>query len=84
MQRLPQIPHNSAAVLKTEKETGAQDTPIAQLATWNDLNYNLQRGDRREENCSAIRAFNSYLQLTNLLYWGPQSQPEKKSNEASF
>ena len=77
MQKLAQIPHNSAAILKSDKEPVAE-SPIAQLATWNDLNYNLQRGDRREENCSASKAFNSYVQLANLLYWGPQPAPEKR------
>ena len=66
----------------------APDEVIAQLATQADLNYNLQRGERKAENASALRAFNSYLSFTNLLYFGPakeqSTEPKKIGQEISY
>lgn len=44
--------------------------PQSYFASANDFNRNLQQ-DKYEEHLSAYRAFNSYVQFCNKVYWGP-------------
>ena len=48
----------------------SQPTPHSYFASPNDFNCNLQQ-DKYEEHQSPFRAFNSYVQFCNKVYWGP-------------
>lgn len=48
----------------------APPTVNSHFATANDFNFNLQQ-DQFEEHTSTYRAFNSYVQFCNKVYWGP-------------
>jgi hypothetical protein len=48
----------------------SQSAPQSYFATANDFNRNLQQ-DKYEEHLSTYRAFSSYVQFCNKVYWGP-------------